>query len=188
MACGRRPIDLTATLEKANVPSFVTDRDGMVTWINDAARRAFGDLMGRPMEQLVAPEDLPKVRQALQQKLSGRAPATDYTVSILMPDGRRRRAEVSTVRIPNGDNCHAVFGIVRPIPAPRSSGRSGDLTPRQHEVLQLLADGASTEDIARRLHLSKETVRNHVRAILRALGAHSRLEAVAMARRRGLVE
>jgi PAS domain S-box-containing protein len=188
MAGRRRPIDLTATLEKVNVPSFVTDRNGTVTWVNHAAGRAFGEVLGRSMDQLVAPDDLPKVERALQQKLSGGTPATDYSVDVLMPNGRRRRAEVSTVRIPNGDNCHAIFGIARPGPTPRPSGASDDLTPRQQEILQFLADGASTDDIARRLHLSKETVRNHVRAILRALGAHSRLEAVAMAHRRGLVE
>jgi len=61
------------------------------------------------------------------------------------------------------------------------------LTPRQHEVLQLLADGASTDQIAEELVLSRETVRNYVRHILQALRAHSRLEAVVKARREGLV-
>jgi DNA-binding NarL/FixJ family response regulator len=42
-------------------------------------------------------------------------------------------------------------------------------------------------EIARELHLSVETVRNHIRHLLRALGAHSRLEAVAIARRDHLV-
>ena len=60
------------------------------------------------------------------------------------------------------------------------------LTPRQAEVLQLLEDGSSTEQIARALHLSTETVRNHIRHILRALNAHSRLEAVAIGRREHL--
>jgi PAS domain S-box-containing protein len=188
VARARRTIDLTTTLEKVNVPSFVTDRDGTVTWVNDASRRVFGEVTGRPMDMLVAPEDLPKVRRALERKLSGDVSATDYTVDVVTADGRRRRAEVSSVRIPNGDNCHAVFGIVHPNPAPRPGRPSVDLTPRQQEVLQLLADGASTDDIARRLHLSKETVRNHVRGVLRALGSHSRLEAVAIAHRRGLVE
>jgi DNA-binding NarL/FixJ family response regulator len=62
------------------------------------------------------------------------------------------------------------------------------LTPRQNEVLQLLGQGASTDDIAMMLHLSKETVRNHVRQILRAFGAHSRLEAVARAHQQGLLD
>jgi two-component system NarL family response regulator len=55
------------------------------------------------------------------------------------------------------------------------------LTPRQAEVLELLERGRSTKQIASELHLSTETVRNHVRHILRAVGAHSRLEAVAIA-------
>ena len=57
------------------------------------------------------------------------------------------------------------------------------LTPRQAEVLRLLERGRSTEQIADQLHLSLETVRNHIRAVLRALNVHSRLEAVAVARR-----
>jgi DNA-binding NarL/FixJ family response regulator len=54
-------------------------------------------------------------------------------------------------------------------------------------VLRLLDAGASTDQIATELTLSKETVRNHIRQVLRALGAHSRLEAVALARRQGLL-
>jgi len=61
------------------------------------------------------------------------------------------------------------------------------LTRRQLEILRLVADGVSTGQIAGRLYLSRATVRNHVAAALRALGAHSRLEAVAVARRDGLI-
>jgi DNA-binding NarL/FixJ family response regulator len=48
--------------------------------------------------------------------------------------------------------------------------------------LRLLEHGRSTQQIAEELHLSPETVRNHVRHVLRNLGVHSRLEAVALAR------
>lgn len=65
--------------------------------------------------------------------------------------------------------------------------RATSLTARQREVLVLLGEGLSTAAIAARLGLSKETVRNHVRAVLQELGAHSRLEAVIEARRRGLL-
>jgi DNA-binding NarL/FixJ family response regulator len=50
-------------------------------------------------------------------------------------------------------------------------------------VLELLERGLSTKQIAEQLHLSTETVRNHIRHLLRAVGAHSRLEAVAIANR-----
>jgi DNA-binding NarL/FixJ family response regulator len=61
------------------------------------------------------------------------------------------------------------------------------LTPRQREVLDLIASGLSTAEIAKRLTLSTETVRNHVRSVLRELHVHTRLEAIAAARRRGLL-
>jgi two-component system nitrate/nitrite response regulator NarL len=53
---------------------------------------------------------------------------------------------------------------------------------RQVEVLRLLEQGRSTKQIAAELHLSTETVRNHIRRLFRALGVNSRLEAVAAAR------
>jgi DNA-binding NarL/FixJ family response regulator len=56
------------------------------------------------------------------------------------------------------------------------------LTPRQAEILRLLERGRSTLEIAEELQLSRETVRNHVRHLLHAMGAASRLEAVALAR------
>jgi two-component system, NarL family, response regulator DevR len=62
-----------------------------------------------------------------------------------------------------------------------------DLTPRERQVLDLLADGRSKEEIAERLFLSTNTVRNHIQSVLTKLHAHSRLEAVAAATREGLV-
>jgi DNA-binding NarL/FixJ family response regulator len=54
-------------------------------------------------------------------------------------------------------------------------------------VLGQLAGGMSTTQIADSLGIAQETVRNHVRAILRAFGVHSRLEAVVEARTQGLL-
>jgi DNA-binding NarL/FixJ family response regulator len=68
----------------------------------------------------------------------------------------------------------------------RSSTPSG-LTGREREVLELCAEGLSNQQIADRLFLSVHTVRNHVQNILDKLGAHSKLEAVAMATRQGII-
>lgn len=57
------------------------------------------------------------------------------------------------------------------------------LTARQQQVLSLLAEGVPAKAIAARLGLAQPTVRNHIRGVLVALGAHSQLEAVATARR-----
>jgi two-component system response regulator DevR len=79
--------------------------------------------------------------------------------------------------------------LARLLPRMRRShhGLGWDLTPREREVLDLLADGESKEAIARRLFLSTNTVRNHIQGILTKMHAHSRLEAVAAATREGLV-
>jgi DNA-binding CsgD family transcriptional regulator len=69
--------------------------------------------------------------------------------------------------------------------APPTQAGPPRLTSRQVEILSLLEDGHTTDDIAQRLWLSRATVRNHVARTLRALGAHSRIQAVAVARRLG---
>jgi PAS domain S-box-containing protein len=61
------------------------------------------------------------------------------------------------------------------------------LTPRELDVLQLLAAGLSTDKIGRQLGLSRATVRNHVQNLLPKLGVHSRIEAAVVALKAGLV-
>ena len=53
------------------------------------------------------------------------------------------------------------------------------LTPREYEILSMLADGKTTAGIALELVISIETVRSHVKAVLRKLGVHSRTAAIA---------
>lgn len=62
-----------------------------------------------------------------------------------------------------------------------------ELTPRELEVLQLLAEGLPNKAIARRLEISDHTVKYHVNAIMGKLGAQSRTDAVVRATRAGLI-
>lgn len=62
------------------------------------------------------------------------------------------------------------------------------LTVRERQTLALLADGASAADVADRLGIAHNTARNHVQRTLEKLGARSKLEAVAIARREGLLD
>ncbi len=76
----------------------------------------------------------------------------------------------------------------RPLPNEEIElARLRDLTPRESEILALLAGGAGTRRIAAKLVISEKTVKTHVQNILRKLGAASRLEAAAMAMRAGFV-
>ena len=72
-----------------------------------------------------------------------------------------------------------------------SSGpQAGDvehLTPRELQVLALLAEGLSNRGIAARLHISDQTVKFHVASIMGKLGTGNRVETVRLAVRRGLV-
>ncbi len=77
-----------------------------------------------------------------------------------------------------------VRSLLRPR-APTRRRTSGEITRRQAEVLELLADGLSNARIAERLFISAKTVDHHLQAVFGVLGVSSRTEAVAEARRRG---
>ena len=62
------------------------------------------------------------------------------------------------------------------------------ITPREREVLQSLAEGLSNKEIAAKLHMSVDTERTHMMNILNKLGVHSRIQALVFATRHGLVE
>ena len=72
-----------------------------------------------------------------------------------------------------------------------ASNRTGSinvkLTPRENEILTMLADGVKTEAIAEQLCISRSTVRNHIKHILAKLNAHNRFEALHRAERAGLI-
>jgi NarL family two-component system response regulator YdfI len=62
------------------------------------------------------------------------------------------------------------------------------LTPREHEILQQVAQGARNIDVAQELHLSERTIKAHLTSIYNRLGVESRAEAVAAALKLGLIE
>jgi two-component system, NarL family, nitrate/nitrite response regulator NarL len=69
----------------------------------------------------------------------------------------------------------------------KGNGNTPELTPREREVLRLLADGFANEEIGRQLVISPETVRTHVRKAMTKLGAETRTQAVAKALRLSLI-
>lgn len=67
------------------------------------------------------------------------------------------------------------------------SRETPELTPRQREILELLSEGKSAKSIGQELSVAEATVRGHIRALLRAFGVHSQVEALARARETGLI-
>jgi PAS domain S-box-containing protein len=174
--------EIERALEMVNVPSYVLDTTGVVRWINPAALQRVGDVRGHPFTSVVAPEEQHRSREVFTRKVIGGASVTDGEFVVVDVDGNRVAIEVSSVPLVRGGRVVGVFGqVTREREAPPLPPHPR-LTPRQSEVLRLLEHGRSTQQIAEELHLSPETVRNHVRHVLRNLGVHSRLEAVALAR------
>ncbi len=175
--------DLQAALENVKVPSYIIDSSGIIRWVNQAAIRIVGDCRGRQFTSMVAPEETRRAREVFAQKVAGTALVTDSDVVLVGTDGERVLVEVSSVPLVEGHRVVGVFGQVPHVSIEEPPPPRPHLTPRQAEVLRMLEHGKSTDQIAAELHLSTETVRNHVRHLLRALGVRSRLEAVAVARR-----
>lgn len=61
------------------------------------------------------------------------------------------------------------------------------LTHRQHQVLMLMTEGKTNKDISRELHISENTIKVHVTAVLKVLGVSNRIQAVLLAQRLGLL-
>ena len=159
-------------LENVSVPAYIVDRQGRIRWLNAAAQAITGDVVGRMFTAVIDPDEAMWARQVFERNVRGAA-HRDQTVDLVRADGTAARVELSSTTL--GPEGHAVgmFGLAIPQKpreraAPRRDRR---LTPRQQEILTLLADGASTDHIATQLHLSRETVRNHVRHILQRLGS-----------------
>lgn len=176
---------IESALERVNVPSYLLDAGGVVRWINSAASRRVGDIRGRRFTAIVAPEDRRRSRELFASKVAGNLTVTDDEFVLVDSDGNRVSVEISSVPLVRGERVIGVFGQIKNERRAAPTPPDPRLTPRQSEVLRMLERGRSTQEIARELHLSPETVRNHVRHVLRALGVHSRLEAVALARMRG---
>jgi PAS domain S-box-containing protein len=181
--------DVERAMTDVNVPSYIIDRDGKIAWLNPAAERVVGDARGKRFTDVVVPDDRTRARETFARKIVGKETVTDAEVELLGPDGREVSVEVSSVPLREGHQVVGVFGLLsRPPSPPKSPRPHPKLTPRQREILRKLAHGASTHQIAEDLHLSRETVRNHVRGILQALDVHSRVEAVAAARAQGVLD
>lgn len=174
--------DVERAIEQINVPAYVIDAHGIIRWVNPAGQRVVGDVTGRQFTSVVAPEEARRAKQSFAQKIVGNVDATDEKAVLVQDDGDRINVEISAVPLYSGGQIIGVFGQLVHLDEEPERPPPPSLTPRQAEVLRLLERGHSTEQISSELYLSQDTVRNHIRHLFRALGVHSRIEAVAVAR------
>lgn len=177
-------------LANVGAPAYILDHHGIVRWMNARAVDLLGDVRGSHFTVTIAPEAQSTARIEFTKKMLGTARTSDFECVEVLRTGERVPVEIHSVAIEDGGRIVGVFGIVDIDNERRSRGQPAPsgLTPRQYEVLRLLARGHSTAQIAESLGLSRETVRNHIRALLHALRVNSRISALIEGRRRGLID
>jgi DNA-binding CsgD family transcriptional regulator len=175
---------------------FAFDADLTVVAWNDAAEQLTGikadDAIGRPcwdvLRGITERGDLICHPGCSVARLAKEGwPRSCSRMLISTPNGRKL-VSVSTISVHRKDEDPVVLNLLRngfAIEATKKATQK--LTSRQVEVLQCLTAGKQVRAIAEQLGISETTTRNHVAAILRRLGCHSQLEAVAEARRLELV-
>ena len=180
--------DISPSVARLPMPAYILDRNGVVRWLNMAAIKEFGDMRGKRITQIVEPEYAAKARQEFAAKLLGTQVSTEETVAVRTAAGRRVQVDISSTQLLQQGSIVGVFGLADPTGEPaRVETNSVHLTPRQLDVLRYIASGHSTENIAKSLGISVETVRNHVRGLMGRLGVHTRLEAVIRGHELGIV-
>jgi DNA-binding CsgD family transcriptional regulator len=176
-------------LEALRIPAYIVDLERRIRWQNPASLELLGDLRGRPDDKVgIDPNDLGRARDAFARKLNGEA-QTELEVGLKRRDGTALRVSVNSVPLKDGEGAMiGSFGLVQVLGEAAAPGETApSLSPREHETLTLLAAGYSTAQMAETMGISTETVRNHVKRVLKTLDARSRLEAVAKGRRAGLI-
>jgi two-component system response regulator DesR len=102
------------------------------------------------------------------------SPPHGGSAAAFVPPGASAQATLQAIH-------DAVLGDAPPAPAPAAAGPatvSDALTPRERDVLELLATGATNREIAARMHVGPDSVKKHAAAIYRKLGVRNRTEAV----------
>ena len=110
-----------------------------------------------------------------------------YAIHIVRPSDLRKRLEILVRDFVVSNTNVTRENAVAMIATTRGPARDAKLTPRELEILKLIAQGVSNQACGVQLHISRTTVNNHVQHILRKLGAQSRLEAIRRAERAGLI-
>jgi PAS domain S-box-containing protein len=175
------------------VPASLHDLEGRFLHVNAAAELASGRSnsywLGRSFTEPLPPGAREQVAAHFRRAVDHGEP-TDFETVFTDASGHLRGVRAQQLPLRCGEEIVGVlilaFDVRRPPSEPELEPEPR-LTPRQREILDLVASGLSTSEISSMLTISTETVRNHVRNVLRELRVHTRPQAIATARRLGLL-
>jgi PAS domain S-box-containing protein len=195
-------MDLGKLLTATAAGAFTTSPEGKIASWNRAAERllgytarealgrawgdVFADANGNGAGHVSASVGNPERNFDLRTRTKGGAPIWINISRVTVPNGQ---ADVTIHLFHDVTATREILSLLRKrLAAPPAAAESdGGLTPRELEILRIIATGVSTKGAAEKLHVSPATVRNHVQNVLGKLGAHSRLEAVVYATRHRLL-
>lgn len=209
---GSETNSLDEAIARAADGAFAIGSDGRIVLWNRAAEKMLGyaarEAIGRPCCDLFVGYDDGGNRLCYQgchvmALVKMGDPVQSFDMRTRTKAGRPIWVNLSTLTLPPGraggpltvhlfrdvTATKELLGLVRErLTGPATAEPMADvLTRRELEILRIIATGVSTRAVADKLRVSPATVRNHVQNILGKLGAHSRLEAVAMATRQRLL-
>src|SRR5215468_1791536 len=99
-------------IDRVRVPAYVIDRHGVIRWLNPAAEKIVGDVRGRHLTSVVAPEERRRAQEIFTRNLMGPPEGSDNKVVAIGADGERVSSEVSAVPLRRGGHVIGVFGQV----------------------------------------------------------------------------
>jgi PAS domain S-box-containing protein len=174
-------------------PAFLIDDERRYVDANEAACTFLGlsrdQVIGHRFDEFLSPDLRPTVEKGWSDFLALGRHAGFFDLQ--MPDGSVRKTMYSSIANVTPGRHLTVYllegdGGQRTDNGQRKAASS--LSPRQREVLELVADGKTSTDIAERLVVSPETVRTHLRNARLKLGASTKAQAVAIAMVRGEIK
>lgn len=204
-------MDLTSVVASTAEPAFAIDPQHRIVAWNHAAEQLLGfpagEVLGHSCHLVMCGRDVFGNRFcddtcALLNMARREEPIGGFELDVRTASGSSLRVRMAAVVLPNpeaegpavvhlfhplGDGSEAADHDPAALSPPPHRDLAGVLTPRETEILRLVADGRSTRDVAETLSISVTTVRNHIQNILRKLDVHSKLEAVSLALRQGLL-
>lgn len=90
--------DVEDAIERVRVPAYVIDEHGIIRWLNPAARKLVGDVRGRQLTSVVAPEETRRAREIFARNLIGPAAGSDNKGVVIGADGDRCRSRSAPSR------------------------------------------------------------------------------------------
>src|SRR5262249_2323515 len=104
--------DMEGALERSRVPAYAIDRFGIVRWVNPAAQRIIGDVRGRHLTSVLAPEEKRRGQEIFMRNLLGPREGSDNRGVLLNADGERIEAELSAIPLESGGHVIGVLGHI----------------------------------------------------------------------------